>query len=408
MTTLPTTRAALIVWCGLVVSGLSAEEPSRDTSPRRVLILQNEAIFQGRIEKLATHYSIRTENGETQIPIAKALRLCENLDEAFEFLRGRANPRDPQERLRLARWCAQYQLWEQARAETDEALRLQPRYLEAQSFQQWLKNQADANPPSAKPQSSAEDKPRFADDNGSALAITPPNPELSYSAETLQVFSQKIQPLLFNSCATSGCHGGNRGGGFDLLRPSGPSQMTSSLTRQNLARTLAWIDRDDPSASPLLRKAVEKHGEAKKAPIPGADAPPYRTLEAWALKTVPGKSKELIAPSAEFASPTELEPIRPTAKEKAPPAANEPMLPPVQTLPPVVSEPKANVPQAPAAVSPPPKNPTKGGEVVADSRPGALPLKESDPPTSPAKPPLQPVDPFDPVIFNQQMHPGRK
>ncbi len=401
-------RAALILWCGLAAPGLSAQEPLRDTLSHQVLILQNEAIFQGRIEKLATHYSIRTENGETQIPIAKALRLCANLDEAFEFLRGRANPRDPQERLRLARWCAQYQLWEQACAETDEALRLQPRYQEAQRFQQWLKNQADGNPPAAKPASSVEDKPRFADDKGSALAITPPNPEPSYSAETLQVFSQKIQPLLFNSCATSGCHGGNRAGGFDLLRPSGPSQMTSSLTRQNLARTLAWIDRDDASASLLLRKAVEKHGEAKKAPIAGADAPPYRTLEAWVLKAVPGKSRELVAAGAEFASPSGPEPSRPTAREKEPPAASEPMLPPVQTLPPVASEPKVKAPEAPAAAPPPPRNPTKGGEVVADSRPGALPPKEGDPPTSPARPPLQPVDPFDPVIFNQQMHPGRK
>ena len=40
--------------------------------------------------------------------------LCGSLEEAYQFLRKRANLNDPDERLRLAEWCRQHDLREQA------------------------------------------------------------------------------------------------------------------------------------------------------------------------------------------------------------------------------------------------------------------------------------------------------
>ena len=45
--------------------------------------------------------------GETWVPAKNVLCLCDSLEDAYAFLRSRANPRDADERLRLARaWAA--------------------------------------------------------------------------------------------------------------------------------------------------------------------------------------------------------------------------------------------------------------------------------------------------------------
>src|SRR5947208_2808725 len=84
---------------------LFAQESAAPRVTGKVLILQNERAFEGDIEQVGDGYRVRRGSGEIVVAAGQALRLCANWDDALTFMRSRANLDDPDERLRLAKWC---------------------------------------------------------------------------------------------------------------------------------------------------------------------------------------------------------------------------------------------------------------------------------------------------------------
>src|SRR5437763_16578109 len=78
--------------------------PAPDAAPTRgaVLVLENEETLTGDIERVGELYHVRRLIGETTVPGERVLRLCASMEDACEFVRGRANLTDPDERLRIA------------------------------------------------------------------------------------------------------------------------------------------------------------------------------------------------------------------------------------------------------------------------------------------------------------------
>src|SRR5262245_21529896 len=70
-----------------------------------------------------------------------------------------------------------------------------------------------------------------------------------YGAETLRQFSQRVQPLLLNTCGTGACHGGPNHGGFELVRGGLVQGINANLTRQNLKQTLRLVNNEDCNES---------------------------------------------------------------------------------------------------------------------------------------------------------------
>src|SRR5205823_9860367 len=98
------------------------------------------------------------------------------------------------------------------------------------------------------------------------------------NAESLALFTSRVQPILMNACAS--CHATGRGGKFKLVRCYDATVNRRGLY-QNLAAVLLQIDLDEPGISPLLYKAFSAHGGPAKAPLGGRQSPPYQTLEEW-------------------------------------------------------------------------------------------------------------------------------
>src|ERR1017187_6913061 len=94
-------------------------------------------------------------------------------------------------------------------------------------------------------------------------------PLVDVSFETLVAFTGKVQPILMNKCAA--CHTGGAGGKFQLDRVSESGQKAT--TQRNLAAVLRQVDLDHPAISPLLVKAITRHGDAQ--------TPPLRDRSAW-------------------------------------------------------------------------------------------------------------------------------
>jgi hypothetical protein len=319
-------------------------EPEGPRTKGHVLVLANERTMQGEIERDGDQYRVRRSVGETGVPADSVICLCDTLEEAYAFLRSRANLQDADERMRLARWCQLHGLRPQALAEVQAAVDLRPRSKACQRLLQSLERAgvaADA--------ASAQGLRK----NG-AEAATPP---IEISSESMGQFISRVQPILMNTCAS--CHVGDKGGAFKLARASEGGTVSRRATQQNLAAVLARITPARPEASSVLVKAVSVHGEASQPPIKSRQAPAYRALEEWIRATIAGN------PQLEDATAT--------------------------------ATPRAAAPEQKSVLPAEPIQPGfAGGAPVSSSKP-AIPADGAGVPSA-----AIPLDPFDPAAFNSQ------
>jgi hypothetical protein len=343
--------------CGLAVAAFCplwiwAADPQTPQTKGHVLVLESERTVEGDIERDGDQYRIRRQVGETWVPAATVLCLCDNMEEAYHFLQKRANLRDPDERLRLGRWCQLHGLRAQAVAEAKAALELRPTSAEGQRLLQSFQRAATA---------SATPAP--------ADAVKAPAPAVSpaieINAEAMGQFISRVQPVLMNACAS--CHVSGQAGSFHLVRAVEGGLVNRRATQQNLQAVLGQIDREHWEGSALLTRAVTVHGQASQPPLKNRQAPPYRNLEDWVRATL--------------------------ARYPAPPEA------PLVAGAPPLAEPK-RLPEAVMA-----KAEDLGGEAISSTRqnttvPANVTATAGEQPETPPQP-VAPVDPFDPVIFNQ-------
>jgi hypothetical protein len=333
--------------------------PAQEAPARgRVLLLRTERALEGDIEKVGSQFRIRRGNSETHVPAEQALRLYAGWDEVVAHMRARANLDDPDEHLRLARWCHMHHLERLALEEARLVLELRPDQPEAKRLVALFERRSAESAPKAAP-------PR------SEAAAALPAPDVDLGPESMIAFKTRVQPILMNACAS--CHAGNHAGAFRLYRVTEGGQHSS--TRRNLAMVLKYVNLEDVALSPLLLKSFSPHGGAAQPPIKGKDATAFAMLETWIARTAatnPHLRAARLAPARLAASVTAAAQPLPL-----PNLASEPVLP--------VSAP------APAATPPPSTNPA-AGPVLPVSAPAAT-----------GAPPAN--DTFGPEIFNKQFAP---
>jgi hypothetical protein len=97
---------------------------------------------------------------------------------------------------------------------------------------------------------------------------------------TVEAFTATIQPLIMNSCATSGCHGPGSKSAYIILRIPGDRTGTRRLTQRNLQSSVQMLDYQNPQQSRLLLAASRAHGTAGSA-IFDPQTVKYRQLYNW-------------------------------------------------------------------------------------------------------------------------------
>jgi hypothetical protein len=355
---------------------LGAADSAAPPTSGHVLILENGRTLEGDIEREGTQYRVRRAIGETWVSGDKVIHLCDSLEDAYVYLRKQANLRDPDERMRLARWCQQHDLHDQAIAEVTAAVELRPRNVEyrrlLESLQRTSAEKNEERGPKTENRGSTKGNPLL----DPRSSILDPSRPIDLTAGSVNQFITKVQPILMNTCA--GCHGAAHTGPFQLQRVLDGGAVSRRTTQYNLAHVLAQISPDAISSSPLLTRAVSIHGESPQPPIKNREAAAYRRLEDWVKQTLENNpqlrerhgedrgSKMEDGASAEGNGRTE----HPISAFDAPSSSNSVTVPPLS---PSVS-----------------KQPTEFAGV---------------PPGSPK--PTMPADPFDPIIFNRQAHPEK-
>jgi hypothetical protein len=313
----------------------------------RVLVFKTERTLSGDIELVGDRYRVRGLIGETWIPAEQIAALCGSLDEAYRFLRQRANLNDPDERLRLAEWCRQHDLREQAINEVREAANLRP---VDERIRRML---AHLESSKARPARSA------------STVAELPAPRIEVTADSATQFAVRVQPILMNACVK--CHNTGRGGQFQLTHTSGAGQGDRRTMEKNLSAVLDQINTRDPHLSKLLTKAISIHGrDMVQAPLNGQNAVAYRTLEQWVGRTV--ENNPQLAERAVIGTRPEAPPSASASVKSADRWGGDRPAEPAPRTPPI---------PAPAAVAP---------------------VR----PVQPAKPTAP--DPVDPEGFNREFH----
>jgi hypothetical protein len=376
---------ALVALAGLAVPLLLSPRAPADppTAAGRVLVLDNEHLLAGEVERQGDQYCIRAAASELLLPAAKVLKVCASRDEAFAYVSSRANLRDPDERLRLARWCHENGMYAHAVQEATAALDLRPGDTEARLLLETLKRATAAGATAPGPASPP------------AVPVEATAP-IDVGLESLTAFATRVQPILMNTCVK--CHSAGRGGHFNLTRAYEAGPVNRRATQQNLAAVLVQVDLEEPALSPLLIKAVSAHGNNVQAPIHGQDAPPYRLLREWidmTKTTNPHLWKESSSKKrASAVAPVGPRIDLPAQEGKAGPAPKAPSPAPPQTGPVVVSCPAPFEGHTPGPTSAP-----RTAVVVSSGAPGAPPTRPTPPQAG--APPAS-ADAYDPDDFNQR------
>jgi hypothetical protein len=346
---------------GMMVRAAGQDAPRAGS----VLILNNDRVMEGVIDKFGDEYRIRRGTSETYVAVTRARRLFADWDEALNFMRSQANLGDPDERLRLARWCQQNGLTEQAIAEARAALEMRPSHAETKQLLHVLQRPA-ASAPAA----------------GPAVAKTPAKlPQLDLSSDALALFSTKVQPILMNTCAH--CHSHGQGGNFQLQRAV--EGGARAATHRNLTMAVTYLNFDNPATSPLLVKSVSAHGGADQPPLRDRRVVAFLALQQWAQQVATNNPHLREARLAAV-------PVR-TAPEVTDPAPL-PMIP-ATAVTPVVSRPVARVEASETPTTP---SVTKPGIVAQPVPTAPMPRTEA---------PANPNDVVDPTEFNRRNTPKK-
>jgi len=380
--------ACVVALLALTGTGVIAQAPEQRG---KVAILDNDRIIEGDIERVGDQYRVRRPVGETWLAAAKVRRLCATMVDALDYIRSQANLNDPDERLRLARWCLGQDLRAEALAELEAAADMRPSHAETQRMLRGLQRTVVSEPAPAAPEK--EETPE-----------APPEPvaALPYNPAALGMFVNKVQPILMNACAC--CHANNKGGAFTLQRGyTNGKPANRKTTQHNLMAVLAQVNRHRPGDSPLLAKALMLHGGADHPPLQGPAAPAFRTLSDWvyfAMTNVPLGDLPPPVPVARTPQPA------PSPVFAPPPAPAEASAFAAETAAP--AKPAEPTPITPvSATKPADEPPTMTGASWAAQLQAQQPAPASEfaAPTTTAAGPSANVDaddPFDPVIFNRQ------
>src|SRR3954465_7857247 len=100
----------------------------QESAPKngKALLLVGGRLMEGDIERIGEKYRIRSGTSEVWIGSDKAVRLCADAQDAYRYMKEQTNLDDPDERIRLARWCQLNSLWDQAIAEARAAATMRP------------------------------------------------------------------------------------------------------------------------------------------------------------------------------------------------------------------------------------------------------------------------------------------
>jgi hypothetical protein len=283
----------------IVTAGGSPPAPLADEIPegeQHLLLLKNGRVVEGRISSTAGGYFVETSTGNMVIPFSQVSLEAADLPDVYEKQRKSMKFPTASMHLALAAWCVNHDLFEQARTEVKDALRLEPDRPQARRMLIRIEKAIDPKAFSKKRHE------RRAPAVVAGYELPPVQTLAGLPREAARDFTRRIQPLMLNKCGNATCHGENTRRGFRLfpVRHKGESRTNS---QRNLAAILAHVNVDNPDASPLLLKPQGTHGGMRRSLFSGQyGKKQLEVLRGW-IRHVAASGSNVVPAQAELHSP---------------------------------------------------------------------------------------------------------
>ncbi len=260
-----------LAFASCLLAAVWAAEPPAAATKQEMVLLRNGEILKGRILRDDGCYRIALADGEVRVRLSEAELVCKSLDEAYEFKRNRLALGRAEDHLDLAEWCLRQELPGYTAKEISAAMALDPQNPRIEFLDRRLRQFLETPPPA--PAERTAETPHVTNaDLDRLVQGMPPG--------TVEAFTSTIQPLIMNSCATSGCHGPGSKSSYVILRIPSDRTNTRRLTQRNLESAVQMLDYQNPQQSRLLTAASRPHGTARSA-IFDPQTVKYRQLYSW-------------------------------------------------------------------------------------------------------------------------------
>jgi hypothetical protein len=357
----------LIMVCAAVGGPLPGASDGSSLTPQEgFLILRNGQVLGGQITCVGDFYIVTFgQQGEARLPASKVEMCCATLEDAYFRKLDAIRDGDVNAHLDLAEWCLRHHVIARAADQLLRAFALDPanpRFgpLERRLF---LATREPVPPVATRPPQIQTSRP------------TGPSNRRELPPGTVEFFTEKVQPLLLNRCATNACHGVRTERAFQLTRPLRGQSVPHRITQRNLDAALSMVDYEKPMESRLLTAPQSPHGGLAE-PIFGArSTEEHAALTEW-VRRLTRRSDEPTAPSTVEATARRGEELSFTGNSGS---------------------------GSWEAAGAPPPGPTSGGPLSASAGIRVpVPVAPNRPSEESRPQPPGPRDPFDPEIFNRR------
>lgn len=253
----------MLVLMILCCPGAGAVEIAPTAIPRDgLLVLTNGSLIEGVIALEGDYYKIVLPKGKLRVRVDQVEFFCESKEEAYIRRRSRkiTTTTNADAHLEMARWCIQHELLSYANAEIEAARALDPEHRllagVARQLSQAEIHQARAQPTDPVVRDEKVETVAAEVDPGARFG------EIPVWART--EFIKRIQPMMVQSCATSGCHLPDGAQVMQINRTALDGVGSPDLIRSNLTSIVAMLDLEDPETSRLLVMGAAAHGTEGK------------------------------------------------------------------------------------------------------------------------------------------------
>ena len=278
---------------------VSSEPPKATKAPevphlgsRQYVILKNRKLIAGQVRMEGDTVIVREGALDRRWPKAEVLGIADDEQAVWHVLRKQIPDEDLPARMALARWLMFQGLREQALAEARSIVQHDPLHKHAQELVQTLELSLQQFPPQG----------RATPQGMGGQMLSDWSQELRLTNQGILSFATQAQPVLANQCMD--CHArADYSGPFRLTRVSG-FEVGWQHTWQNLRAVAAQLNRQEPTQSPLLLKALSAHGMMKQPAFPSRQSPGFKALEAWVLSAVPQPIPPSIPPASDVDTPS--------------------------------------------------------------------------------------------------------
>ncbi len=286
-------------------SPASSTTPSPGLKSFRALLLSNGKVVTGEITEDAPAglYRLRQSGGSIGYPKMMVLKAGDSVDDLYRFQVARLPEGDPDERMKLARWCLSLHLDAQAREQLEAIQAMSPGDAEVKRMLYNLAATAEVEKgpvdPALRRTSVEMTRPGEAPASLDPRVITRAQKRFSALPEILDLpqaqavkraneFADFVHPVVQQACAR--CHNERYQGDFQLVEVRARRDfLNADVTRANLDATLRLVNADDPARSELLSAGLVPHGGSKTAIFKGPNDRSYQVLNVWVKSLRPAK-----------------------------------------------------------------------------------------------------------------------